>query len=124
MNIHVLPFGNDANINQNGVSATKRYRGPDAPEGSFAKVYEASVLEAARAAKRTRIEPIPEHLLDEIEAASRLYDELTAREQQVRFDVHDLDRGVVANLVDTEGNVLRPISLRDIVESNDPDPAA
>jgi hypothetical protein len=129
MSFHVLPVGGDAKIGtdaQQPVQLPVQPHGTQAPAGAdaFAQVYDASVLEAARAARKAREAQIPTHVMDEVQAAARLYDDLAARDQRVRFDMHRLDGRVVADLVDTEGNVVRPISLTDIVESNDPDPAA
>lgn len=129
MSFHVLPIGRDAKI---GTEAQQPVRLPVPPRGAqapspsntFAEVYDASVLEAARAARKAREAQIPQQVMDEVQAAARLYEDLAERDQRVRFDTHRLDGRVVADLVDTDGNVVRPISLRDIVESNDPDPAA
>ena len=38
------------------------------------------------------------------------------RAAQVRFDVHKLDGGVVASLVDDDGGMLRPLLLEDVVD--------
>lgn len=129
MSFHVLPAGRDAKIGteapQQPTPLPARPIGAEVPAGeAFAKVYDAGVLEAARVARRDRESDIPSHVLDEVQAAARLYEDLQARDQHVRFQTHNLDGRVVADLVDTDGNVVRPISLRDIVESNDPDPAA
>lgn len=129
MSFHVLPIGRDGQI---GTEAQQPIRLPVGPEragtaettNAFAQVYDASVLEAARAARRAREAQIPAQVMDEVQAAARLYDDLAARDQRVRFDTHRLDGRVVADLVDGAGNVVRPISLTDIVEGNDPDPAA
>lgn len=128
MSFHVLPVGRDAKI---GTEVQQPTPLPVKPAGtqpvdsdSFAKVYDYSTFEAARTARAAREAQIPPHVMDEVHAAARLYEELSARDQQVRFDTHSLEGRVVADLVDTDGNVVRPISLRDIVESNDPDPAA
>lgn len=129
MSFHVLPVGRDAKIGTEGqqpVQLPVPPRGAEAPAGTepFAEVYDASVLEAARAARKARETQIPQQVMDEVQAAARLYEDLAARDQRVRFDMHQLNGRVVADLVDNDGNVVRPISLRDIVESNDPDPAA
>lgn len=129
MSFHVLPVGRDAKIGteaQQPIQLPVQPHGAQAPAGAdaFAQVYDSSVLEAARAARKAREAQIPAHVMDEVQAAARLYEDLAAREQRVRFDTHQLDGRVVADLVDHDGNVVRPISLRDIVESNDPDPAA
>jgi len=128
MSFHVLPVGRDARIGTEATQPTQLPARTDAattPAGdTFAKVYDSSVLEAARAARRARETEIPPHVMDEVQAAARLYEALQARDQHVRFQTHNLDGRVVADLVDTDGNVVRPISLRDVVESNDPGPDA
>ena len=45
-----------------------------------------------------------------------LADKLSAEGRAVRFDVHKLDGGVVASLVDDEGGMLRPLLLEDVVD--------
>lgn len=130
MSFHVLPFGGDAKIGTEAPQQpTQLPVKPDSTEKTpageaFAKVYDYSVFEAHRAARTARQTDIPPHVMDEVHAAARLYEELQARDQQVRFHTHSLEGRVVADLVDTDGNVVRPISLQDIVETNDPDPAA
>ena len=42
--------------------------------------------------------------------------DLTAEGRKVRFDVHKLDGGVVASLVDEDGGLLRPLLLKDVVD--------
>src|ERR687886_486245 len=51
----------------------------------------------------------------EFARAGQLADDLAARGQQVRFDTHRLTGRVVASLCDTDGRVLRPVSLRDVL---------
>jgi hypothetical protein len=62
--------------------------------------------------------PIPTEVWDQVDAAARLAENLTAEGRQVRFDVHKLDGGVVASLVDDAGGLLRPLLLQDVVEVN------
>ena len=103
MNLHVLPFGRDAKTAEitPPTQLPARPAGGSTPVdgGQFAKVYDASVVEAARVAKRGREpgEPIPSHVMDEVHAAARLYEELAARGRQIRFDMHKLDGRVVAD---------------------------
>lgn len=59
--------------------------------------------------------PIPDEVWDQIDAAARLAEDLHAQGRSVRFDVHKLDGGVVANLVDDDG-LLRPLLLPDVVD--------
>jgi hypothetical protein len=60
--------------------------------------------------------PIPAEVWDQVDAASRLAEELHAQGRGVRFDVHKLDGDVVASLVDDEGGMLRPLLLTDVVD--------
>ena len=60
--------------------------------------------------------PIPAEVWDQVDAAARLAENLTADGRQVRFDVHKLDGGVVASLVDDQGGLLRPLLLSDVVD--------
>jgi hypothetical protein len=62
--------------------------------------------------------PIPTEVWDQVDAAARLADSLDAEGRGVRFDVHKLDGGVVASLVDDEGGLLRPLLLQDVVDVN------
>jgi hypothetical protein len=60
--------------------------------------------------------PIPSEVWDQVDAAARLAESLSADGRAVRFDVHKLDGGVVASLVDEEGGMLRPLLLDDVVD--------
>jgi hypothetical protein len=60
--------------------------------------------------------PIPAEVWDQVDAAARLAENLHADGRAVRFDVHKLDGGVVASLVDENGGFLRPLLLDDVVD--------
>ena len=60
--------------------------------------------------------PIPAEVWDQVDAAARLAENLHAEGRAVRFDVHKLDGGVVASLVDDQGGLLRPLLLEDVVD--------
>jgi hypothetical protein len=60
--------------------------------------------------------PIPAEVWDQVNAAARLADNLNAEGREVRFDVHKLDGGGVASLVDDDGSLLRPLLLQDVVD--------
>jgi hypothetical protein len=77
---------------------------PAAP-GRFAQVYDLT-------AERERRTPPPE-ALDAMAEAARVYDELDAAGLQVRFD---LTRGVTAQLRDHDGALVRPLTLREVVD--------
>jgi hypothetical protein len=59
---------------------------------------------------------IPAEVSDQVEAAAQLAEELCAQGRAVRFEVHKLDGGVVANLVDDDGGLLRPLLLGDVID--------
>ena len=85
------------------VDRARVTRGSDKP--SFAQ--------AASASGSTP--PIPSEVWDQVSAAARLAENLHAEGRAVRFDVHKLDGGVVASLVDESG-LLRPLLLEDVVD--------
>ncbi|QEC46829.1 hypothetical protein FSW04_03995 [Baekduia soli] len=87
--------------------------------GEFARVFD---LAEARRQRMTGPEKIPDEIWDDITRAGQLADDLAARGQQVRFDTHRLTGGVVASLCDTQGGMLRPVSLQELLGS-EPDPA-
>lgn len=90
--------------------------------GPFARVYE---LADARRQRLTGPTRIPEEVWDDMHRASELCDDLAARGQQVRFDTHRIDGGIVASLCDQEGTVLRRIGVSELLGSDpDPDPAS
>jgi hypothetical protein len=101
------------------ASGQQADKATDAPSGEFARVFD---LAEARRRRMTRADRIPEEVWDDIARAGQLADDLAARGQQVRFDTHRLTGRVVASLCDTDGRVLRPVSLRDVLGS-EPDPA-
>ncbi len=88
------------------ASAVDRAR---APRGSD----RASFSDAVAGAGATP--PIPSEVWDQVDAASRLAESLHAEGRAVRFDVHKLDGGVVASLVDETG-LLRPLLLEDVID--------
>jgi hypothetical protein len=59
---------------------------------------------------------IPDEVWEQVDAAARLAEEMHAHGRSVRFDVHELDGGVVAGLVDADGALLRPLSLEDAID--------
>jgi hypothetical protein len=60
--------------------------------------------------------PIPPEVRDQVDAAARLAEDLHSQGRRVRFDVNELDGNVVANLVDDDGDVLRPLPLGDVID--------
>ena len=80
-------------------------RAPGRTEESFA--------DATRSAATP---PIPTEVWDQVDAAARLAEDLHAQGRGVRFDVHNLDGGIVAELVDDDAGLLRPLDLTDVVD--------
>jgi hypothetical protein len=86
----------------------------------FARVYE---LAEARRRRMTGPDRIPEEVWEDISRAGQLADDLHAQGRAVRFETHHLTGRIVASLCDLEGNVVRPLGLREIVGGGvDPDP--
>jgi hypothetical protein len=87
----------------------------------FARVFD---LADARRKRMTGPDRIPNEVWEDINRAGQLADDLASRGQQVRFDTHRLTGRVVASLCDSDGRVMRPVSLGEILgSSHDPDPA-
>jgi hypothetical protein len=81
------------------------------------KVYE---IETAR---RARSAHIPNEVREEMEAAAELYERLLDEGRQIRFD--QIRGRIMASLCDLEGNLIRPLSLREVIEIDEgPDAAA
>ncbi|HEX8207516.1 MAG TPA: hypothetical protein VF587_15740 [Solirubrobacteraceae bacterium] len=95
------------------------------PEG-FAQVYDLALARARRTESPAQpvAEPvIPVSVLEEMEAASRMFHALHAQGHELRFDHQD--GHVRAELRTVEGDVVRPVSLREAIDvSGDPDFAA
>ena len=84
---------------------------------SFGKVHQ---IETARRARQARI---PFSVYEEMEAAHALFEQLEDQGLQVRFS--QLGGRIAASLCDREGNVLRPLSLREAISMDiDPETAA
>jgi hypothetical protein len=110
MSFNVLPFGSRS-VAQEGPLA--------APDGAPAEVVD---LAARRVAD---IPEIPDHVMEEVEAAAQLWHALRASNREVRFDTSAVTGRVVATLRDLEGSVVRSIPLRQPFGIDDgPQPAA
>ncbi len=96
---------------------------PQQPEG-FAQVYDLALARARRAEAAPAAEPvIPVTVLEEMEAASRMFQALHAQGHELRFESGA--EGVRAELRTVEGDVVRPVSLREAVDvTGGPDFAA
>jgi hypothetical protein len=107
--------------------------GPHAPRpasaqepGGFAQVYDLALARARRTdpASEQVAEPvIPVTVLEEMEAASRMFHALHAQGHELRFESEG--GRVSAELRTVEGDVVRPVSLREAIDvTGDPDFAA
>ena len=94
--------------------------------GGFAQVYDLALARARRGETTPppAAEPvIPVTVLEEMEAASRMFHALHAQGHELRFE-QDGPR-VRAELRTVDGDVVRPVSLREAVDvTGDPDFAA
>jgi hypothetical protein len=96
---------------------------PPAPDGEFARVFD---IADARRRRMTGPDRIPDEVWEDITRAGQLAEDLAARGQHVRFDTHRLTGRVVATLCDSDGRLMRPFSLGEVLGSphdHDPDPA-
>jgi hypothetical protein len=76
----------------------------------------ASWREAAR-----DIPEIPEHVLDEVDAAAELWQELDGSDRVVRFEISAARGRVVASLCDDAGGVVHELPLRAVLGVEDDD---
>jgi hypothetical protein len=84
-------------------------------EGSFAKVYDLAKV-------RRGAPDVPMAVWDEVDRAAQVAGDLEAAGRSVRFTASEDGGRVRAELVDASGNVLRPISLGEIVTIGTTDP--
>lgn len=101
-------------VNQIGAAAPVSDPRPSvlthAGGGGFAAVYDLS----AKRMQRSR-PAIPEELWDDIDAASRSAADMQRSGHALRFD-HRLDGRIVAKLCDSDGAVVRPVSLSEVID--------
>ena len=117
MSFNVLPFGSVKG--PQSEPAAKPAQVP--PTGaSFAEVVDL----AARRETEPQSPEIPEHVWDEVEAASQLWHELRSQDREVRFDTHAVSGRVVASLCDLDGGVVRRLPLRETFGFDGPETAA
>ena len=74
-----------------------------------------------RAAKRP--EPVPGDVLAECDAAGRVYDALLAQGHELRFDLPDDGGRVRAELRAVDGDVVRSVTLAEVVGFDGPSAA-
>ena len=106
MSFNVLPFGSTPGPEDRAAAKPARTTAPDV---SFAEVVDL----ASRRQEVAQTPDIPDHVWAEVEAASRLWHELHAQDREVRFDTHAVTGRVVASLCDLDGDVVRPLPLRE-----------
>jgi hypothetical protein len=106
VSFHVLPFGSTPGP---GNQPPAKPAQVDAPGASFAEVVDL----ASRREAEIDTPDIPDHVWNEVEAASRLWQELRARDREVRFDTDAVTGRVAASLCDLDGGVVRPLPLRE-----------
>jgi hypothetical protein len=119
MSFNVLPFGGTPSPDSGPVAKPAQV----APQGtSFAEVVDL----ASRRQAELETPEIPDHVWDEVEAASQLWQELRAQDREVRFETHAVTGRVVASLCDLDGGVVRPLPLRETfgIDDHGPEPAA
>lgn len=106
-----FPIGTPPGVTPGVHDPATRPARPQTPEPvqgpGFARVYE---LEEARRRRDVGIGPmagdrIPDDVWQEVEAASRLFDQLKSEGRQVMFDNDRLTGKVVASLLDSDGAV-------------------
>ena len=115
MSFNVLPFGSTPGPDPTSAAKPAQV----VPQGpSFAEVVDL----ASR--RQSAIDPpeIPDHVWDEVEAASQLWHELRSQNREVRFDTHAVTGRVVASLCDLDGGVVRPLPLREAFGTDDHGP--
>jgi hypothetical protein len=90
----------------------------DAQQPPFAEVIDlASRREAA-----CDVPDIPRHVLDEVDAAAELWQELDGSDRVVRFEINAARGRVVASLCDGAGGVVRELPLRAVLGGEDDGP--
>jgi hypothetical protein len=118
MSFNVLPFGSTPEPDRGPDAKPARVEGGRGSSSSFAEVVDL----ASRRQAEIDTPEIPDHVWDEVEAASRLWHELRAQDREVRFDTHAVTGRIVASLCDLEGGVVRPLPLRETFGIDGPGP--
>jgi hypothetical protein len=118
MSFNVLPFGSTPCPDNRPVTKPAQAGGRVSAPASFAEVVDL----ASRRQAELDVPEIPDHVWDEVEAASQLWQELRAQDREVRFDTHAVTGRVVASLCDLDGGVVRPLPLREAFGADDHGP--
>jgi hypothetical protein len=107
MSFNVLPFGSTPQPDDRPAAKPAQVAPADA---RFADVVDL----ATRRKAECDTSAIPDHVWEEVEAASRLWRELHTQSLEVRFDTPEATSRVVASLCDLEtGGVVRALPLRE-----------
>jgi hypothetical protein len=77
---------------------------------------------ASRRETAVDVPEIPDHVWDEVEAASQLWHELRADDREVRFDTDAATGRMVASLREVDGGVVRALPLRSVLGVDDDGP--
>jgi hypothetical protein len=115
MSFNVLPFGSTPAPGNGPVAKPAQVAAHGA---SFAEVVDL----ASRRQAPVDTPEIPDHVWDEVEAASKLWQDLRSQDREVRFDTHGVTGRVVASLCDLDGGVVRPLPLREAFGIDDHGP--
>ena len=103
-------------LNEATVSHLTPRTGPSAPEtGGFAQVYDLAKV-------RRGTPDVPPAVWDEVDRAAAIAAELDDAGRTIRFTEPGEGGRVRAELCDADGNVLRPISLGEIVSIGSTEP--
>lgn len=113
MQIDDVSAGTPRIVPSRGTDGLRAAAGGEATR--FARVFELAAAREARPLPAAASESIPAEVWAEVDRAHRLADDLAARGQEVRFDVHRLSGRVVATLCERDGSVVRPLALTDLV---------
>jgi hypothetical protein len=101
---------------------TSRTAPSPAGEG-FAQVFDLAAARARRTPTVTADPHIPDFVLDEMEAASRMFHALHAQGHELRFEQR-LGGGVKAELRTTDGDFVRRVPLSEAIDVYGPGPEA
>jgi hypothetical protein len=103
MTFNVVPIGSRS------IAETEPLQGPPADVVDL----------APRRLPAAAVPEIPDHVLDEVDAAAQTAQDLLAERREVRFDTEPYSGRVVASLREIEGAVVRALPLREVVGDDD-----
>jgi hypothetical protein len=115
MSSKVLPFGSTSGPDNGPVAKPA----PTIPQGTSS----AEVVDlASRRPAAAGVPEVPDHVWEEVEAASQLWRDLRSVDREVRFDTDEVTGRVVTSLCDLESRVVRLLPLRVTISMDDPGP--